>query len=46
MTAITNFGKSAFRRVRGVKKPEGCGQEVEDKQVERASSDLRFKMKT
>ena len=35
MKAITNFGKSGFSRVMGVKKPAGCGQKVEDKQVER-----------
>lgn len=46
MKAVTNVGKSAFWRVMGVKKPEGCGLEVEDKQVERASSDLSFKRKT
>lgn len=42
MKAITNFGKSSFSRVWGVKKPEGCGKKQE-MTVERANGDLPLK---
>lgn len=45
MKATPDFGKSGFSRVMGVKKPDGCGQEVEDKQVERESKWGPLKMK-
>lgn len=45
MKATTNFGKSSFSSVMGVKKSDGYGQEVEDKQGERANRDS-FNMET
>lgn len=46
MKTITNILARAISVVMGLKKSDGGGQEVEDKQVKRANEELSFKMKT